>query len=86
MRAGLRERLARLEGRDEEGHQLARVVWLRPDGWPEDPADLEIEGRIICLPRKSVSVEAWVAECAQRFQHRDEWQGRGKEHPWYEQA
>jgi hypothetical protein len=68
MMNGFKTRVARLEGRDEQGRPRGRVVWLRPDGLPENPEDLEGKGQLICLPRKSVSLEAWVRECALRGQ------------------
>ena len=62
----LAARLARLEGRGQDGRSQVRVVWLRPDGLPEDPADLDREGPTIYLPRKSKSTKQWMAECAAR--------------------
>ena len=45
------------------------VVWLGPDGVPEDlPEHLTGSVRVIYLPRKSASPEAWVHECALRRQ------------------
>jgi hypothetical protein len=80
MRRGLVARVERLEGQDKQGRLRAHVVYLRPDGQPEHPEDFEVEGPIICLPRKAPSAEAWVAQCAARFQHREEWQGSRA--PW----
>jgi hypothetical protein len=76
MRRGLVTRVERLEGRDKQGHLRAHVVYLRPDGLPEHPEDFEAAGPIICLPRKAPSAEAWVAQCAARFQHRAAWQAQ----------
>ena len=67
----LATRVARLE------HHLRRigessqavVCWIGPDGIPEDlPEHLDGTVRLIFLPRKSVSPEAWVHECALRRQ------------------
>jgi hypothetical protein len=79
VRADHKARLARLENRDAQGRTLARVVYLRPDGLPEDPADYDTEGPIICFPRKSATPEQWMEECRVRFQHRDEWLARHQE-------
>ena len=57
------------------GAWMAHIVYLRPDGQPEHPADFEVEGPLVCLPRKAPSAEAWVAQCAARFQQQEEWQG-----------
>ena len=55
MRAGFKTRVERLEGKDEQGRLMAHIVYLRPDGQPEHPADFEVEGPIVCLPRKAPS-------------------------------
>jgi hypothetical protein len=65
-------RLDRLERRDQDGPCRARVVWLRPDGLPEDPTALDGAGRTIYLPRKSLSSAQWMRDCARRGQRRAE--------------
>jgi hypothetical protein len=66
----LSARVARLEARsaqDQEPRSI--VVWLGADGVPEDlPDNLTGPVRVIYLPRKSASPEAWVRECALRRQ------------------
>ena len=70
----LSARVARLEARgaqDQEPRSI--VVWLGPDGIPEDlPDHLTGPVRMIYLPRKSASPEAWMHECALRRQQRPE--------------
>ena len=70
----LSARVARLEARgaqDQEPRSI--VVWLGPDGTPEDlPDHLTGPVQVIYLPRKSASPEAWVQECALRRQQRPE--------------
>jgi hypothetical protein len=70
----LSARVARLEARgarDQEPRSI--VVWLGPDGVPEDlPEHLDGSVRVIYLPRKSASPEAWMHECALRGQQRQE--------------
>lgn len=80
MRAGFKTRVERLESKDEQGRLMAHIVYLRPDSQPEHPADFEVEGPLVCLPRKAPSAEAWVAQCAARFQQQEEWQGSRA--PW----
>ena len=67
-------RVARLEARvDQDQEPRSIVVWLGPDGTPEDlPDNLTGPGQVIYLPRKSESAEAWVQECALRRQQRPE--------------
>jgi hypothetical protein len=66
----LAARVARLEARgarDQEPRSI--LVWLGADGIPEDlPDHLTGPVQVIYLPRKSVSPEAWVRECALRRQ------------------
>ena len=66
----LSTQLSRLEARvaqDQEPRSI--VVWLGADGVPEDlPDNLTGPVRVIYLPRKSASPEAWVQECALRRQ------------------
>ena len=66
----LSARVARLEARavqDQEPQSI--VVWLGPDGIPEDlPDNLTGPLQVIYLPRKSASPEAWMHECALRRQ------------------
>jgi hypothetical protein len=68
----LSARLSRLEARLDQTSQ-AVVVWLGADGVPEDlPEHLDGSVRVIYLPRKSASPEAWMHECALRRQQRPE--------------
>jgi hypothetical protein len=66
----LSARVARLEARiDREQEPRSIVVWLGADGVPEDlPDNLTGPVRVIYLPRKSASPEAWMHECALRRQ------------------
>ena len=57
---GFKVRLARLEGRNEEGRQMGTVIWLGLDGQPEHAPEAS-DRRIIYLPRKAPSAEAWEA-------------------------
>jgi len=70
----LSARVARLEARvDQAQEPRSIVVWLGPDGMPEDlPEHLDGPVQVIYLPRKSASPEAWVQECALRRQQRPE--------------
>ena len=74
MMQRLSARIARLEARgtqDQESRSI--VVWLGADGIPEDlPDNLTGPVRVIYLPRKSASPEAWMPECALRRQQRPE--------------
>jgi hypothetical protein len=67
-------RVARLEHHRRMGESSQAVVcWIGPDGVPEDlPDNLTGPVRVIYLPRKSASPEAWVQECALRRQQRPE--------------
>jgi hypothetical protein len=64
----LSARVARLEARvDQEQEPRSIVVWLGPEGSPEDlPDNLTGPVQVIYLPRKSASPEAWMHECALR--------------------
>jgi hypothetical protein len=66
----LATRVARLEHHLRMGESSQAVVcWIGPDGVPEDlPDNLTGPVRVIYLPRKSASPEAWVRECALRHQ------------------
>jgi hypothetical protein len=66
----LSARVARLEARaDQDQESRSIVVWLGADGVPEDlPDHLTGPVRVIYLPRKSTSPEAWMHECALRRQ------------------
>jgi len=66
----LATRVARLENHLRRGESSKAVVcWIGTDGVPEDPPDnLTGPVRVIYLPRKSASPEAWVRECALRRQ------------------
>ena len=70
MAQRLSARVARLEARaDQDQEPQSIVVWLRADGTPEDlPEHLDDHVRVIYLPRKSASPEAWMQECALRRQ------------------
>jgi hypothetical protein len=70
----LATRVARLEKHSRMGESSKAVVcWIGPDGIPEDlPAHLDGSVRVIYLPRKSASPEAWMHECALRCQQRSE--------------
>jgi hypothetical protein len=70
----LASRVARLEKYSRMGESSQAVVcWIGPDGVPEDlPDDLTGPVRVIYLPKKSTSPEAWVQECALRRQQRPE--------------
>jgi hypothetical protein len=62
--------VARLEARADRDQELRSiVVCLGADGVPEDlPEHLTGSVRVIYLPRKSASPEAWMHECALRRQ------------------
>ena len=66
----LSARVARLEACvDQDQEPRSIVVWLGPDGTPEDlPDNLTGPVQVIYLPRKSASPESWVQECALRRQ------------------
>ena len=69
----LATRVARLENHLRMGESSQAVVWIGPDGVPEDlPEHLDGHVRVIYLPRKSASPEAWMHECALRRQQRPE--------------
>jgi hypothetical protein len=53
--------LAALRAKQRQGSQADPygVVWLGPDGLPEDPAEAGCSPSGIYLPRKAASVEAW---------------------------
>jgi hypothetical protein len=70
----LATRVARLENHLRMGEASTSVVcWIGPDGIPEDlPEHLDGSVRVIYLPRKSASPEAWMHECALRRQQRPE--------------
>jgi hypothetical protein len=70
----LSTRVARLENHLRMGQSSKAVVcWIGPDGVPEDlPEHLDGSVRVIYLPRKSASPEAWMHECALRGQQRQE--------------
>ena len=70
----LATRVARLEHHLRMGESSQAVVcWIVPDGIPEDlPDNLTDSVRVIYLPRKSASPEAWMHECAQRRQQQPE--------------
>jgi hypothetical protein len=74
MMQRLSARIARLEARaDQDQEPRSIVVWLGPDGTPEDlPDDLTGSVQVIYLPRKSASPELWVQECALRRQQQPE--------------
>jgi hypothetical protein len=67
-------RLVRRVDRLEKHSRIDRssksvVCWIGPDGIPEDlPEPLDGSVRVIYLPRKSASPEAWMHECALRRQ------------------
>ena len=67
-------RLVRRVDRLEKHSRIDRsstsvVCWIGPDGIPEDlPEHLDGSVRVIYLPRKSASPEAWMHECALRHQ------------------
>jgi hypothetical protein len=68
MKAGLRLRITRLEGTDEQGRKIGQVIWLGPNGEPETPdADLDPDRPVIYLPRKAASAEEWAARVRQRW-------------------
>jgi hypothetical protein len=62
----LSSRLARLEARAAQDKQSRSIV-LRIG----DPVQEDLNGnvRVIYLPRKSVSAEAWMCECTMRSQN-----------------
>jgi hypothetical protein len=66
----LATRVARLEKYSRMSESSKSVVcWIGPDGIPEDlPDNLTGPVRVIYLPRKSASPEAWMHECALRRQ------------------
>ena len=66
----LATRVARLEHRLRLGEPSQAVVgWIGADGVPEDlPDNLTGPVRVLSLPRKSASPEAWMHECALRRQ------------------
>ena len=70
----LATRVAHLENHLRMGESSQAVVcWIGPDGVPEAlPEHLDGSVRVIYLPRKSASPEAWVQECALRRQQRPE--------------
>jgi hypothetical protein len=70
----LATRVARLEHHLRMGESSQAVVcWIGPDGVPEDlPDNLTGPVRVIYLPRKSASPEAWMRECALRRQQQSE--------------
>jgi hypothetical protein len=65
----LAHRVAKLEARREAEAQQPRtyVVWLGPDGLPEDMPVLQEGEQYMALPRKCRSVEEWQYRCAQRW-------------------
>lgn len=67
MRAGLLNRLRRLEQRQEEEQGTTGIViWLDEDGEPDVPVEaIPNNRRLIYLARKAESVEAWL-EAMQR--------------------
>jgi DNA mismatch repair protein MutH len=68
MKAGLMLRIARLEGTDDAGRQIAQVIWLGLDGEPEIPlADRDPDRPVIFLPRKAASAEEWAKVVRQRW-------------------
>jgi len=68
----LAARVAHLEARGAQDREPRSImVWLGADGLPEDlPDHLTGPVRVIYLPRKSASPEAWMHECALRRQQR----------------
>jgi hypothetical protein len=66
----LATRVARLEKYSRMDESSKSVVcWIGTDGIAEPlPEDLDGHVRVIYLPRKSASPEAWMHECARRCQ------------------
>ena len=65
---GLAQRVTRMERLHDQRSLRAHIVWLEAgEVWNGDMSALGDTDRVIVLPRKAASVEAWMQQVQQRF-------------------
>jgi hypothetical protein len=65
---GLAQRVARMERLKAQSLPRVHIVWLEAgESWDRDLSALGVGDRVIVLPRKAASVEAWEQAVRQRW-------------------